>query len=211
MVGAVGGAAWAGRRRPASAVAAWRSSTVCACSRRGCTTSRTVALVALTYGFTQVIGGSGFLAVYIAGIVMGSSELIHKKSLTSFHDSLAWLMQITMFLTLGLLVFPSQLLTVVGVSVAIAILDRRRAGPLAVFICLSFTRYSLREAVDLLGGLRGATPIILAAFPLLAGVPQARLIFNVIFFVVVASVLIQGRPSPRPPGCWGWSHRRRSL
>lgn len=152
-----------------------------------------VALVALTYSATQVIGGSGFLAVYIAGIIMGSSELIHKKSLTSFHDSLAWLMQITMFLTLGLLVFPSQLLTVVGASLAIAIFLIVVARPLAVFICLSFSRYTRNEKLLISWvGLRGATPIILAAFPLLAGLPEGWLIFNVIFFVVVTSVLIQG-------------------
>lgn len=153
----------------------------------------TVALVALAYSFTQVIGGSGFLAVYIAGIIMGNSDLIHKKSLVSFHDSLAWLMQITMFLTLGLLVFPSQLLAVVGASLAIAIFLIVVARPLAVFICLSFSRYSMREKLLISWvGLRGATPIILAAFPLLAGLPEARLIFNVIFFVVITSVLIQG-------------------
>ncbi len=123
----------------------------------------TIALVALAYGGTQVIGGSGFLAVYIAGIVMGNSDFIHKNSLVRFHDGLAWLMQIAMFLTLGLLVFPSQLVAVAGASLAIAAFLILVARPLAVFVGLSFTRHTRREKLLVSWvGLRGATPIILA-------------------------------------------------
>jgi cell volume regulation protein A len=158
----------------------------------------TIALVALAYGGTQVIGGSGFLAVYIAGIVMGNSDFIHKNSLVRFHDGLAWLMQIAMFLTLGLLVFPSQLVAVAGASLAIAAFLILVARPLAVFVGLSFTRHTRREKLLVSWvGLRGATPIILATFPLLAGLPEAQLIFDVVFFVVLTSVLIQGTTIPQ--------------
>jgi len=158
----------------------------------------TIALVALAYGGTQVIGGSGFLAVYIAGIIMGNSDFIHKNSLVRFHDGLAWLMQIAMFLTLGLLVFPSQLVAVAGASLAIAAFLILVARPLAVFVGLSFTRHTVREKLLVSWvGLRGATPIILATFPLLAGLPEAQLIFNVVFFVVLTSVLIQGTTIPQ--------------
>lgn len=158
----------------------------------------TISLVALAYGGTQVIGGSGFLAVYIAGIIMGSSDFIHKNSLVRFHDGLAWLMQIAMFLTLGLLVFPSQLVAVAGASLAIAAFLILVARPLAVFVGLSFTRHTRREKLLVSWvGLRGATPIILATFPLLAGLPEAQLIFNVVFFVVLTSVLIQGTTIPQ--------------
>lgn len=157
----------------------------------------TIALVALAYGGTQVVGGSGFLAVYIAGIIMGNSDFIHKNSLVRFHDGLAWLMQIAMFLTLGLLVFPSQLVAVAGASLAIAAFLIAAARPLAVFIGLGLSRYTVREKLLVSWvGLRGAAPIILATFPLLAGLPEAQLIFDVVFFVVLTSVLIQGTTIP---------------
>lgn len=157
----------------------------------------TIALVALAYGGTQVVGGSGFLAVYIAGIIMGNSDFIHKNSLVRFHDGLAWLMQIAMFLTLGLLVFPSQLVAVAGASLTIAAFLIAAARPLAVFIGLGLSRYTVREKLLVSWvGLRGAAPIILATFPLLAGLPEAQLIFDVVFFVVLTSVLIQGTTIP---------------
>ena len=157
----------------------------------------TVALVALAYGGTAVLGGSGFLAVYLAGIVMGNSDFVHKKSLVRFHDGLAWLMQIAMFLTLGLLVFPSQLISVAGASLAIAAFLIVVARPLAVFVSLSLSKLTARDKLLVSWvGLRGAAPIVLATFPLLAGLPQAQTIFNVVFFVVLTSVLIQGTTIP---------------
>jgi len=157
----------------------------------------TIALVSLIYGGTTVLGGSGFLAVYLAGIVMGNRDFIHKNSLVHFHDGLTWLMQIAMFLTLGLLVFPSQLVKVAGVSLAIAAFLMLVARPVAVFISLAASKISLREKVLVSWvGLRGAAPIILATFPLVAGVPQASRIFDVVFFVVLTSVLIQGTTIP---------------
>jgi cell volume regulation protein A len=157
----------------------------------------TIALVTLIYGGATLLGGSGFLAVYLAGIIMGNQDFIHKNSLVRFHDGLAWLMQIAMFLTLGLLVFPSELVAVAGVSLAIAAFLALVARPAAVFISLALSRRTRREkALISWVGLRGAAPIILATFPLVAGLPEASLIFNVVFFVVLTSVLIQGTTIP---------------
>ncbi len=157
----------------------------------------TLSLVVLTYGGSTWLGGNGFLAVYLAGLMMGNSDFIHKRSLLRFHDGLAWLMQIVMFLTLGLQVFPTQLIPVAGTGLLLALFLTGCARPVAVFITLAFTSLSLREKTMVAWvGLRGAVPIILATFPLLAGVPQATLIFNLVFFIVLTSVLLQGTSIP---------------
>lgn len=153
----------------------------------------TLTVVLVAYGATTVIGGNGFLAVYLAGLVMGNHDFIHKRSLTRFHDGLAWLMQIAMFLTLGLLVFPSQLIPLTGLALLASAFLILVVRPAAVFLSLFWAHMSLRELLLVSWvGLRGAAPIILATFPLLAGAPQANIIFNLVFFVVVTSVLIQG-------------------
>jgi cell volume regulation protein A len=153
----------------------------------------TLGLVMLGYGGTAAIGGNGFLAVYIAGIVLGNSRFIHRNSLLHFHDGLAWLMQITMFLVLGLLVFPSHLVPIAGTALLVAVFQVLLARPLATFITLLPFRLGLREnAMVAWVGLRGAVPIVLATFPLLAGVQNAETIFNVVFFTVLVSVLVQG-------------------
>jgi cell volume regulation protein A len=157
----------------------------------------TVAAVLLTYGATASLGGNGFLAVYLAGLVMGNHEFIHKRSLMRFHDGLAWVLQIAMFLTLGLLVFPSRLVPVAGVSLLVSLFLMFVARPLSVFAVLSPTQMRLREKVMVSWvGLRGAVPIILATYPMLAGLPKAELIFNIIFFIVLTSVLLQGTTVP---------------
>jgi cell volume regulation protein A len=157
----------------------------------------TVAIVLFTYGATDLIGGNGFLAVYLAGIVMGNRNFIQRRSLTRFHDGLAWLMQIAMFLSLGLLVFPSQLPPLAGVSLALAAVLTFIARPVAVFLSLAASKLDIREKTLISWvGLRGAVPIILATFPMLAGVPKSGLIFNIVFFVVVASVAVQGTTTP---------------
>lgn len=157
----------------------------------------TVAWVLLTYGAAAVLGGNGFLAVYVAGLVMGQHPFLHQKSLRHFHDGLAWLMQITMFFTLGLLVFPSRLLPVAGVSLAVAAFLMLVARPIGVFLTLLPTAFNLPERLMIAWvGLRGAVPIILATFPLLAGLPQAETMFNVVFFTVLTSALIQGTSLP---------------
>ncbi len=157
----------------------------------------TLSLVLLTYSGSTWLGGNGFLAVYIAGLMMGNSDFIHKRSLTRFHDGLAWLMQITMFLALGLQVFPAQLVPIAGTGLFLALFLMVFARPLAVFVTLSFSRLNLREKTMVAWvGLRGAVPIILATFPLLAGIPQATTIFNLVFFIVLTSVLLQGTSIP---------------
>jgi cell volume regulation protein A len=153
----------------------------------------TLAMVLFTFGLTAGLGGSGFLAVYVAGMVIGQPEFAQKRGLLHFHDGLAWLMQIAMFLTLGLLVFPSRLWPVAGVSLIIALCLMLVARPLAVFASLIPSALSWREKVFVSWvGLRGAAPIILATFPSLAGLPEADLIFHTVFFVVLTSVLLQG-------------------
>lgn len=157
----------------------------------------TLSLVLVTYGLTTWVGGNGFLAVYIAGMVLGNQRLLHKKSLTQFHDGLAWLMQIAMFLVLGLLVFPSHLPAVAAAGLLTSLALIFLARPVAVFLGLSFFRIKLREKAFLSWvGLKGAVPIILATFPRLADIPQADNIFNLVFFIVLSSVLLQGTTIP---------------
>ncbi len=156
-----------------------------------------VALVVLTYGLTDIIGGSGFLAVYLSGIVLGNDFCSQKRSLTVFHDGLAWLMQIVMFLTMGLLVLPSEVSRVALSGVALSAFLVFVARPLSVLACLTPFRYPLREQLMISwGGLRGAVPIVLATYPLIAGASGARTIFNLVFFVVFISVLLQGASIP---------------
>ena len=143
------------------------------------------------------LGGNGFLAVYVAGLTMGSGDFIHRRSLTHFHDGLAWIMQIIMFLVLGLLVFPSRLVSIIPSGVLLALFLMLVARPAAVFVCLARSRMELREKLLVAWvGLRGAAPIILATFPLVAGVARADSIFNLVFFIVLASVLLQGTTIP---------------
>lgn len=158
----------------------------------------TLSLVLLTYGITEFVGGNGFLAVYITGLVLGNSDFIHRRSLMRYHDGLAWLMQITMFLVLGLLVFPSQLVPVIGVGLLVSVVLMFIARPVSVQLLLIFSKMDFREKTMISWvGLRGAVPIILATFPLLTGVPKADEIFDLVFFVVLTSVLLQGTTLPR--------------
>jgi potassium/hydrogen antiporter len=151
------------------------------------------ALVLITYGATALVGGNGFLAVYLAGLVMGQQDFLHKRSLAQFHDGLAWLMQIVMFLTLGLQVFPSRLPAVAASGLLVALFLIFVARPLSVFIALAPAGLRLRDKLFVSWvGLRGAAPIVLATFPLLAGVARADTIFHLVFFIVLASVLLQG-------------------
>ncbi len=156
-----------------------------------------MASVAFIYGATALIGGSGFLAVYIAGLVAGNSDFVHKKSLSRFFDSLAWLSQIVMFVTLGLLVFPSRIVPIIAVGLLISAFLMFVARPVSVFISLAWARLNWREKTLISWvGLRGAVPIILATFPLLAGLPNSELFFNLVFFIVLTSALLQGWSIP---------------
>jgi cell volume regulation protein A len=157
----------------------------------------TIALVLFTYSLTAILGGSGFLAVYLVGLLLGNSPIQRLDRLSHFHDSLAWLMQIAMFLILGLLVFPSRLPAVVGSGLLITAVAVFLARPVSVLIALLPVRMSFQEKLFVSWvGLRGAVPIVLATFPLLAGLSKASFLFDLVFFVVLASVLLQGTSVP---------------
>ncbi|ASM55778.1 cell volume regulation protein A [Pseudoalteromonas nigrifaciens] len=147
----------------------------------------------LSFGITANIGGSGFLAVFITGVVIGNSRFVFQRSTFLFHDGLAWLGQITMFVVLGLLINPTSLLDVWFEGLIIALVLIFIARPLAVIPVLALFGFKARE-ITLVSwvGLRGSVPIILAIFPLMFGLPGAELIFNVVFFVVLISATLQG-------------------
>lgn len=173
------------------------------------------AFCLLTFGVAAQLGGSGFLAVYVAGVVIGNRPLIFQRGILMFHDAVAWLSQITMFVVLGLLCFPSRLLDVAGKGLLIAAVLILVARPVAVFLSAFPFRFTWKELVFMSWvGLKGAVPITLATFPLILATPenslQAALIFDVVFFIVVISAAIQGSSltpvarwlgleRPRPP------------
>jgi len=151
----------------------------------------------VAFGLAAVLGGSGFLAVYIAGIVLGSSSIVFRRGIISFHDATAWLGQIVLFVMLGLLSFPSRLLAVAWEGLLIALVLILVALPLAVWASALPFQFKRRELTFLSWvGLKGAVPITLATFPLLAGVPNSGQIFNAVFFVMLLSALTQGWSLP---------------
>ena len=152
-----------------------------------------IALMFATFSATNFIGGNGFLAIYICAVYLGNQELIHKKTILKMYDGLAWLMQIVLFLTLGLLVFPSQIVPYIGIGLIISLFLIVVARPVSIFLSLIFFRMKLRRRFYISWvGLRGAVPIVFATYPLLAGIDKANMIFNIVFFISVTSVLIQG-------------------
>lgn len=153
----------------------------------------TIALMFVTFSATDFIGGNGFLAIYICSVYLGNHDIMHKKTILKVYDGLAWLMQIVLFLTLGLLVFPSHILPVVGIGLIVSAFLILIARPLAVWISTIPFKMKTAERVYISwAGLRGAVPIVFATYPLLAGIYKAELIFNIVFFVSVSSVLVQG-------------------
>lgn len=153
----------------------------------------TLALGLGTYSLADAIGGSGFVAVYLAGLMIGQRLTVSQRLIIDFHDGLAWLMQIAMFVALGLLSFPSRLGAVADQGLMLSAFLMVVARPVAVTVSLLFSRFSWREGLLISWvGLRGAVPIILATFPVLAGLPNGLVFFDLIFFVVVTSVLLQG-------------------
>ena len=152
-----------------------------------------VATGALSFGMADVIGGSGFLAVYLVGLAVGSTPSRYRRQLVTFHEGLAFLAQVTMFVVLGLLVFPSDLPAVALPGLALAALLMVVIRPVAVWVSTAFSSFTARERA-LLGwaGLRGAVPIVLATFVLSSEIGEAETIFNAVFFVVVVSALLQG-------------------
>ncbi|HMQ48422.1 MAG TPA: potassium/proton antiporter [Saprospiraceae bacterium] len=152
-----------------------------------------IALMFITFSATDSVGGNGFLAIYICAVYLGNQVLIHKKTILKFYDGLAWLMEIVLFLTLGLLVFPKQIIPIAGIGLIIAIFQIMVARPLSVFLSLLPFKMKMRRRFYISWvGLRGAVPIVFATYPLLAGMDKANMIFNIVFFISVVSVLIQG-------------------
>lgn len=153
-----------------------------------------IAIMLLCFGSTQLFGGSGFLAVYICGMVLRNSVFLYRRNLIKFHDSIAWIMQIFIFLLLGLLVNPNELPGVFPISVGCAAFMIFVARPLAVYLCLIKSEYTFKEKFFISwAGLKGAVPIILATYPLMIGFPNSQFLFNLIFFLVLISVLLQGK------------------
>lgn len=153
-----------------------------------------IAMVFLTYALTTDFGGNGYLAVYICGIVLGNSTLPHRRSISKFIDGLTWLAQIVVFIMLGLLVNPREMLSVAAVSTLIGVFMILVGRPASVFLCLlPFRRITLKaKAFVSWVGLRGAVPIIFATYPVVVDVPGASQIFNIVFFVTMLSLVVQG-------------------
>jgi cell volume regulation protein A len=152
-----------------------------------------VATAALAYGVAEIAHGSGFLSVYIAALILGTGAVPAKQTTIAFHQGLSWVSQISLFFLLGLLVFPSELGDVAAEGLLLSAALMFVARPLAAVVASALSPFNLRERLMLgWAGLRGAIPIWLATFPVIAGIEGSELIFNAIFFVVVTSTLIQG-------------------
>lgn len=147
-----------------------------------------------TFSATTLCKGNGYLAVYIAGLVVGNSRIVHKKSMGTFFDGFAWLWQIVMFLTLGLLVNPHELLPVAPIGLTVGIFMILVARPLSVFLCLiPYKNFTFKGKLYISWvGLRGAVPIIFATYPMIAGIDHSGMIFNVVFFITILSLVLQG-------------------
>ena len=155
-----------------------------------------VALVLICAGVAECIRSNGFLSVYVCGVVMGNNRYNYRSGLERFNEGVAWLMQVILFTSLGALIRPRDLLTVQvlvpGILMSLTLMFLAR--PAAVFSCLAGSDFSLRERLLISwAGLRGAAPIVLATFPLAAGVDHSSYMFNMIFFMVIGSILVQGR------------------
>lgn len=157
-----------------------------------------LCFVFLNFSLTSLLQGNGYLAVYIMGVVMGNRKLVHKKDTLTFFDGLTWLLQISLFITLGLYVDASELLTVAPFALLAAVFMIVLARPLATFLSLlPFPSLSLRGRHFLSWvGLRGAVPIIFATYPLMANIEGADTLFNIVFFITLVSLLVQGSTIP---------------
>jgi len=152
-----------------------------------------IALMFITFSITDFVGGNGFLAIYICSVYLGNQNLIHKRTIMKVYDGLAWMMQIVLFLTLGLLVFPSDIIPVLGIGLVISLALIFVARPIGVFLSLLPFKMRLQRRFYISWvGLRGAVPIVFATYPLLAGIDKANMMFHIVFFISVTSILIQG-------------------
>ena len=154
-----------------------------------------LSFVFFTFSVTDLLKGNGYLAVYIAGIMVGNNRIMYRKDIYTFMDGLTWLFQIIMFLCLGLLVNPHEMLEVAAVALLIGIFMIFIGRPLSVFLCLLPFGKKINVKSRLFVswvGLRGAVPIIFATYPVVAGMPGAGVIFNIVFFITIVSLVIQG-------------------
>lgn len=158
-----------------------------------------LSFIFFIFSFTNLFHGNGYLAVYVAGIVMGNSKMTESKSISSFLDGITWLVQIVMFLVLGMLVNPNEMFKIAVPALIIGIFVILIARPLSVFLCLlPFKGIGKRSKIFISWvGLRGAAPIIFATYPMVEGIEGASLIFNVVFFITLASLIIQGTTIPK--------------
>ncbi|MCI6672687.1 MAG: potassium/proton antiporter [Prevotella sp.] len=153
-----------------------------------------LSIAFICFTLTDMLKGNGYLAVYIAGLVVGNSKLSYRREMTTFLDGLTWLLQIVLFLTLGLLVNPSEMFDVALIATAVAVFMILVARPLTVFLCL-LPFGSLHTTAKMFlswVGLRGAVPIIFATYPLINKVEGADMIFNIVFFITLVSLIVQG-------------------
>ena len=153
-----------------------------------------LAFVFFTFSITDLLKGNGYLAVYIAGIMVGNNKIMHRKDIYTFMDGLTWLFQIIMFLCLGLLVNPHEMLEVAVVALLIGVFMILIGRPLSVFLCLlPFRKITMKSRLFVSWvGLRGAVPIIFATYPVVAGVEGSNIIFNIVFFITIVSLVVQG-------------------
>jgi potassium/hydrogen antiporter len=174
----------------AAAVAAFRK---VAFATTGLYPVASIATAAIAFGSADQLGGSGFLSVYMAGLSLGSARIPARRTIDDFHAGLAWVAQIALFFTLGLLVFPSELGGVAVEGLVLAIVLTLIARPIATLASIGLAGYSPREmALVSWSGLRGALPVVFATFPVIEGVRHAEELFNLVFFVVITSALVQG-------------------
>ncbi|MBA3899601.1 MAG: potassium/proton antiporter [Bacteroidetes bacterium] len=156
-----------------------------------------LSLIFIAYSGSTFIGGNGYQAVYLSGLILGKQSFLHKNSLTKFYDGQAWLMQIVMFLTLGLLVYPSHILPIIPLGLLVSFFLIFVSRPLAVFLSLPFFKMENKERLFVSWvGLKGAVPIVFATYPLIIGIEKSEMIFNLVFFIVLVSIILQGTSIP---------------
>jgi potassium/hydrogen antiporter len=156
------------------------------------------AIAILSYALSEWVGGNGYLSVYIAGIIIGNSKILHKRSLVHFFDGVSWIMQIMLFFVLGLLAFPSELPSVIGSSILISVFMILIARPIATFGVLSWFKIPFEQQLFISWvGLRGAASIVFAIYAITSGIPLENDIFHIIFFIALLSVAIQGTLIPK--------------
>lgn len=153
-----------------------------------------LSIVFFTFTITDLLNGNGYLAVYIAGIIVGNTKLVNRKEISTFMNGLTWLFQIIMFLMLGLLVNPHEMLDILWVALLIGLFMILIARPLSVFVCLlPFRKINIKSKLFVSWvGLRGAVPIIFATYPVIAGIDGSQQLFNIVFFITLLSLVIQG-------------------